>query len=372
VTTSPIDVLFLRDTRRGGQPRQARTVAAHLTQFVEAATSTLDIAIYDFRLSNTKVAGTVVTALSDAAARGVTVRLAYDAGKPTATTTKTFALMAADPAPPGTAQWVADHFGNSDVQIRAITAPSGQLMHSKYIVRDAHPGQSGTTRQPAVWTGSTNWTDDAWTLQENNIITVASAELAAAYRTDFDQLWASGSIKQTGADLGGSAAMGAGAVGWDFAPGGGAALDAALAGAITGATERVVLATMVLTSHTVLTALVKAVAAGVPVSGIYDGGQMGPIEREWAKYPSSAEVLANWKKIKPVLTAKKSAPYKPDSQHDFMHNKILIADDQLFTGSYNFSANAEKNAENQLRFAHDDSPVERYANYVDAIAAAYR
>ena len=32
-----------------------------------------------------------------------------------------------------------------------------------------------------------------------------------------------------------------------------------------------------------------------------------------------------------------------------MHNKILIADNQLITGSYNFSANAERNAQNQIR-----------------------
>ena len=114
--------------------------------------STLEVAIYDFRLTDPQLAATVVGALTGAAKRGVTVRLAYDAGKPTAGTTTMFARLAADPAPPGTAQWVANNFGNSDVQIHAITAPSGQLMHSKFVVRDGLKLASTS----AVWTGSTN------------------------------------------------------------------------------------------------------------------------------------------------------------------------------------------------------------------------
>ena len=35
------------------------------------------------------------------------------------------------------------------------------LMHHKFVVRDGD----------AVWTGSTNWTDDSWSRQENVIVT---------------------------------------------------------------------------------------------------------------------------------------------------------------------------------------------------------
>ena len=197
VAAPVIQTLFLRDTRHGGAVDQAQTVARKLAAFLRQATATIDVAIYDFRLSDA-LAGPIVEVLSKAAARGVSVRIAYDAGKPAAATRATFAMLAADPAPSGTAQWVANHFGNTDVQIRAMTAPSGQLMHSKYVVRDGGPA-AGAIGAAAVWTGSANFTDDAWTLQENNIITVASAEVAAGYRRDFDELWASGSIKKTGA-----------------------------------------------------------------------------------------------------------------------------------------------------------------------------
>ena len=370
MAASAIQTLFLRDTRHGGPADQAEVVARKLTSFVRQATATIDVAIYDFRLSDA-LARPVVEALSKAAARGVSVRIAFDAGKPVTATRAMFAMLAADPAPSGTAQWVANHFGNTDVQIRAITAPSGQLMHSKYIVRDGGPG-ADAAGSAAVWTGSTNFTDDAWTLQENNIITVSSAEVAAGYRRDFDDLWTVGSIKKTGAGAAGTATGTGASVAWDFAPGDGSGIDAALAGAIAAARNRIVLATMVLTSHAVLSALVTAIGDGVLVSGIYDSGQMGPIEREWAKHASDAQVSSDWRIVKENLVAKKSTPYTPNGPHDFMHNKVLITDDHLITGSYNISANAERNAENQLHISDDNRLVNRYARYIDTTAAVYR
>ena len=51
----------------------------------------------------------------------------------------------------------------------------------------------------AVWTGSTNFTDDSWTLQENNILTIPDAQMATSYARDFADLWAKGDIEDTGA-----------------------------------------------------------------------------------------------------------------------------------------------------------------------------
>lgn len=50
--------------------------------------------------------------------------------------------------------------------------------------------------------------------------------------------------------------------------------------------------------------------------------------------------------------------------------KVLICDDTVVTGSYNFSANAEKNAENRLRIT-DPEIAGRYADYITRIAQAY-
>jgi phosphatidylserine/phosphatidylglycerophosphate/cardiolipin synthase-like enzyme len=200
---------------------------------------------------------------------------------------------------------------------------------------------------------------------------VPSAVAAAAYRSDFDQMWAGGSIKATGTGGGGTTEVGTAAVGWDFAPGDGAIIDTGLESAVSGATQRIVLAAMVLTSKTVISALVSAISDGIEVSGIYDSGQMGPIERDWAKSANDAQVLADWKIIKKRLAAKRSAPFKPTGPHNFMHDKILVADNVLITGSYNFSANAEKNSENQLHVSGDQALVDKYTEYVAAISKAY-
>lgn len=211
--TGSVESLFLRDTRHGGPPAQRSRVAARLAAFLDEARTSVDLAVYDLRLDDPATVQTVVGALTGAVARGVTVRVAYDAGKPPGATAGTFAQLQADPAPSGTAGWVRRHLDGTGVQTKAITA-GGQLMHHKYVVRDAAPAAAGT---PAVWTGSANLTDDAWTRQENAISIVTSSALAAAYRTDFDQLWDSGAIRGTGA--GGTGSAPAGAVGWDFSPG---------------------------------------------------------------------------------------------------------------------------------------------------------
>ena len=364
MTTVP-DVTFLRDTQHGGPADQASTIAAKLAAFAAAATTSLDIAIYDFRLSDPGLVATVVGGLTDAADRGVVVRIAYDAGKPDTADAKTFAALQADPAPPGTAEWVTDHFADTAVATEAITA-GRQLMHSKYIVRDA--GGSGS---PAVWTGSTNFTDDAWNRQENNIIILPGAAIAAAYRKDFDQMWTAGAITGSGAHDAGTAPLGAGTVGWDFSPADGAAIDHALAERITK--REPPHRPRCHGSH--LTPRPRR-------SRRRDHPRRGRLRhlRRRPDGPHRQERLGTRaaRRRRARRLAHRRRPPRPqelhplhaDRAHDFMHLKVLITDDELTTGSYNFSANAERNAENQIHL-DDPATVSAYADYITAVAAAY-
>lgn len=128
-------------------------VATRLADCLRGAERSLDIAIYDFRLS-APLTAVITTALRERANAGVAIRIAYDADKPE--TPRLDAGM--DPAPSGTGAFVQS-LGYPWRRIAGL-----KLMHNKYIARDVGL-PSG-----AVWTGSTNFTDAAWTLQENNIV----------------------------------------------------------------------------------------------------------------------------------------------------------------------------------------------------------
>ena len=53
-----------------------------------------------------------------------------------------------------------------------------------------------------------------------------------------------------------------------------------------------------------------------------------------------------------------------------MHNKVLVCDDTVITGSYNLSHSATENAENVL-FLHDPALADRYADYIDRLVKRY-
>src|SRR4051794_27125159 len=104
-----LSVTLLRDAEHGGDLDQPQAVADQLAAFFDEARSSIDIAIYDFRLTEPGLAKTLPDALTSAAGRGVAVRIAYDAGKPAAADALTFAALQADPAPIGTGDWLHEH-----------------------------------------------------------------------------------------------------------------------------------------------------------------------------------------------------------------------------------------------------------------------
>jgi len=63
-------------------------------------------------------------------------------------------------------------------------------------------------------------------------------------------------------------------------------------------------------------------------------------------------------------------PYGQGDVHDFMHAKVVVADDYLFTGSYNLSHSGEQNAENVLE-VEDSALADQLAAFVDEVHALY-
>lgn len=351
-----IAVTFLEQDKQ--TPAQ---IAAQLADFLNAAKKSLHVAIYDFRLGDA-AAGPVVQALRGRAAAGVDVRIVYDAGKPGAA----FPDSGADPAPPGTGDFVR-RLGDK-IPSKPITGGDPRmpkLMHQKYVIRDAAM-QAG-----AVWTGSTNFTDDSWSLQENNIVCLESPDLCTYYETDFRELWEKGDIATTGAHDVGTASLDGVAVKVAFAPGEGRSIDLDVAHLIRSARQRLKLCSMLLTSGGILGALGDVLEQGrlADFGGVYDRTQMESVVEQWKAGPSAWKIPA-FQAVAGRLAGKRSQPYSPTSKHDFMHNKVVVADDAVVTGSYNLSHSATENAENILMI-HDKDIADRYAAYIDGLVRRY-
>src|SRR6185437_13481128 len=71
------------------------------------------------------------------------------------------------------------------------------------------------------------------------------------------------------------------------------------------------------------------------------------------------------------FTGKRSEHWLPTgSLHNFMHAKIVVADDVVFAGSFNLSHSGEKNAENVLEL-EDPGLARQLSSYVDEVRALY-
>ena len=315
--------------------------------FVGEAKRTLDLAQYDFHLTD-DTAEIVGGAIKEAAKRGVDVRMIYDVGHRNPIPV---------PPPPEPDVELISSLGVPHRPIAGIP----DLMHHKYAVRD------GTN----VWTGSTNWTNDSWSRQENVIVTVESPKLATAFTANFDELWSKADVAQSGFVDPNPVRVGDIRLRAWFTPGFGEALSRRIAKHIRRAKRRVRICSPVLTVAPVLSALCERVANGLDIAGCVDRPQIEGVIYQWGEQGNAAWKLPLLKQaLEAPFSAKPSTPYGAGSVHDFMHAKLTVVDDVVFTGSFNLSRSGERNAENVLE-VEDAALAERLAAYVDEVRARY-
>ncbi len=332
---------FLED---GGQP--ASEVAGTINAFVGDARRTLDVAIYDFHARD-GASATIADALEAAQSRGVTVRVVFNVDRNEAPSAPR--PMEADPAT----------IDGLDVPTHGVH-DQGSLMHHKYVIADGD----------RVLTGSTNWTDDAFTREENVIVQADDATLAAAYAANFEELWRRSRMEHSGSK-GTAVAMdhGVRVTPW-FLPSPPSVAHLA-AERIGDARRRLRICSPVVTSGPVLGTLAEfAGRTDFDLSGVYDATQMAEVMRQWRTVPWNLWKVVAWQAIAPRLSGKASTPYRPGSVHDYMHAKFVVADDEVLVGSYNLSRGGEENAENVLHVVSEEIAV-RFAAFADRMAARY-
>jgi len=321
-----------------------------IADFVAPAKESLELALYDLRLHD-DTADVVRGALVGAHERGVNVRLAYnldrDVERPPI------------PPPPKTEPSLVESLPFATAAVPGWP----DLMHHKFVVRD----------RAAVWSGSTNWTDDAWTREENVIVVVESTGVAIRFQEDFSQLWKKRDVQASGRVPTDPIRVGDAEVRTWFSPKRGEKLAHEIAHRIGAARRRIRIASPIITSGPILGTLAEVAAdKKVDLAGVVDATQIDEVFDQWRmngnntwKTPSLMFVLRN-----AAFTGKRSTPYAPGAVHDYMHAKVCVCDDTVFIGSFNLSHSGEENAENVLEI-EDASLAERMAAYIDTIRGKY-
>lgn len=143
---------------------------ALIVHHLDAARSSIDVAANE--LTRVELAHPLATA----AARGVQVRVLYDDGHQATDSRSAQALLCAA--------------GASVLEEKA----TGTLHHKVAIID--RPDTTGgaepppPANRPVVLTGSANWTDRGLERNDENVVAIQSAEIAAVFGRNFDALWA--------------------------------------------------------------------------------------------------------------------------------------------------------------------------------------
>lgn len=315
----------------------------HLVDFIAGTEATLDVAIYDLRHPH------ILSALADLTKRHVRLRLAYDGGN------ERTGGLGSDPKSSGTQEALAA--AGLLPFATAVHEHGRHLMHDKFLVRD---GKS-------VWVGSANFTVGGLELQDNNCLILNSSSMAARYTATLEELLQPQHrhVHQAGDP----SPVDIGSIPFRvyFEPAEGEGIDQSIVSALKGA-RRVRIAAFLMSDPNILEALLPfSEDKHADIQGVYDPHGMQDVLRY-----SHQDRRLFWFVQDPRFVAAPSHGFSPGREQDFMHNKVVVIDDHLvFTGSYNYSENAEENDETVLA-VDSGALASAYTNYISTLIAAYK
>ena len=286
------DPLSLRKT---GGPDEAFVTA------LSSAQKSIDMAIYNISLEN------VVRALIAADQRGVAVRL----------------VMESEAMDSRQAQRLL----SAGIQIEGDQRES--LMHNKFTVIDGSE----------VWTGSMNYTSTASYDDFNNLLRLRSQRIAQNYTVEFEEMFVEGLFGQDTrlATPYPQIAIDGVTIETYFSPDDGAA--AQIIAEIRQAQHSIDFMAYAFTADRIAEAIIERAAAGVRVRGVFDEDQVeSNTGGEYGRFKAGGYDI------------------RLDGIAGLMHHKVILIDEQVvITGSYNFSGNAERTNDENIVIIH--SPV---------------
>jgi len=276
-----------------------------LVALIESAQERIDVAAYCLDLHS------VAEALIEASNAGVRVRLVTDGSN---LDEEAVALLQQNGIP-------------------VVARPEGGwgIMHNKFIVVDGM----------WVWTGSWNLTENGTYRNNNNAVLVASRTLAESYGTEFEELFSREFGPSSPADtpyplvtIQEQETTAEAEVEVYFAPEDDVAER--LLTLLSSAEDTVRFMAFQFTSPQISDALIDLAREGIFVQGV--------VEARSADGPYSEY---DYLRVNGVDVWQDGNPY-------IMHHKVLIIDEQtVVLGSYNFSGNAEENNDENVLVIHD-------------------
>jgi phosphatidylserine/phosphatidylglycerophosphate/cardiolipin synthase-like enzyme len=282
-----------------------------LVAFINTATKTIDLADYDFDLSN------VANALAQAVARGVRVRMVTD----------TDTLTNDDPA-------VQKAFGIlKKASIPIIDDQRQPIMHNKFLVVD----------NAAVWTGSWNFTDgDAYHLN-NNAIKIMSPELAQNYTAEFEKMFVQrlfGPKKPAGVP---HPVLTIGGISVENYFAAEDKVASHIVAQLNQAKQSIHFLAFSFTNDAIGSAVMARAKAGVQVAGVFETTGSETQFSEFGRMKAAKlDVLQD------------GNPY-------VMHHKVFIIDGrEVLFGSFNFSENADKDNDENLLIVDDPALAQQF------------
>lgn len=276
------------------------SIAEKLVQRIDAAKKTIHISSFETDLND------VANALIRAKERGVDVRWITDDESGIEADTK-----------PGRGQFKMLKAAG----IPLIDDERGALMHNKFWIFD---GQ-------IVWSGSTNITVSGMFEQNNNTIVIQSPELAAIYERQFEEMWSGqfnakspSTLDQQSLTIDGTPTQ------ILFSPED--EVTTHLLPYLQGAQTSIEFMAFTFTDDQIGGAMIERKKQGVDVRGVFEATG------------SDTE----FSEMTPLFCAQASV--RQDGNPAFLHHKIIIIDNRIvITGSFNFTANAnEQNNENVI------------------------
>jgi len=199
------------------------------------------------------------------------------------------------------------------------------LMHNKFMILDGE----------AVWTGSWNYTFNGTYRNNNNVFVMQSAAAVSAYQAEFEEMFSRGEFGITSTDGGMITFTESGTeISIIFASE--ADEIPALVAELEGAEHSIRLMTFVLSLDELGQALLKRLADGIAIQGIFE----------------NRNSTADWSQLPALHCA--GADMRQDGNPYTLHHKVFIIDDDtVITGSFNFSNNAAKNNDENIVMIRD-------------------